>query len=91
MLRRKKEGRWRGQSENETDGIIKDTEKKGHIVRARTRVGDKQVDMESGSQKECEREKREGVTYESEREKVREDTESDGTKGSCALDGNQVC
>lgn len=34
--------------------------------------------------------KRDGVTYESEKEKVREDTESDGTKGSCVLDGSQV-
>lgn len=35
--------------------------------------------------------KRDGVTYESEREEVREDTKSDGTTGSSVLDGNQVC
>lgn len=36
-------------------------------------------------------EERQEVTDESEREKVREDNESDGTKGSCGLDSNQVC
>lgn len=32
-----------------------------------------------------------GITYESEREKVKKNKESDGTKGSCVLDGSQVC
>lgn len=50
--------------------------------------------MESGGQEGCKRHKQrktDELGYESEREKVREDTESDGTKGNCVLGGSQVC
>lgn len=66
-------GRWNNKSNGE---------KGGHTIRARARLRDKQVEMKSGRQTGCEG--RESCCYESDRKKVRKDTESDGTKGSCA-------